>query len=119
MNAKEAYEYALNVLQAPFPEGEAAIATDAAYSYCYARYVLKAPFKLGEKVIAESSDDSYLYAKEVLNAPFPLGEKVIVKDLNSTNGTYINGERITELEVEEQITFRVGVTEIRIASEIQ
>jgi pSer/pThr/pTyr-binding forkhead associated (FHA) protein len=46
-------------------------------------------------------------------------EKVTVKDLNSTNGTYINGERITELEVEEQITFRVGVTEIRIASEIQ
>ena len=46
-------------------------------------------------------------------------DKVIVKDLNSTNGTYINGERITEIEVEEQITFRVGVTEIRIASEIQ
>jgi hypothetical protein len=48
-----------------------------------------------------------------------IDEKVIVKDLGSTNGTYINGERITELEVEEQITFRVGVTEIRIASEIQ
>ena len=48
-----------------------------------------------------------------------IDEKVTVKDLNSTNGTYINGERITELEVEEQITFRVGVTEIRIASEIQ
>jgi uncharacterized Fe-S cluster-containing radical SAM superfamily protein len=46
-------------------------------------------------------------------------DKVIVKDLNSTNGTYINGERITEIEVKEQITFRVGVTEIRIASEIQ
>ena len=46
-------------------------------------------------------------------------DKVIVKDLNSTNGTYINGERITEIEVAEQITFRVGVTEIRIASEIQ
>jgi pSer/pThr/pTyr-binding forkhead associated (FHA) protein len=46
-------------------------------------------------------------------------EKVTVKDLNSTNGTYINGERITELEVVDQITFRVGVTEIRIASEIQ
>ena len=46
-------------------------------------------------------------------------DKVIVKDLNSTNGTYLNGERITEIEVEEQITFRVGVTEIRIASEIQ
>ena len=46
-------------------------------------------------------------------------DKVIVKDLNSTNGTYINGERITEIEVEEQITFRVGVIEIRIASEIQ
>jgi pSer/pThr/pTyr-binding forkhead associated (FHA) protein len=48
-----------------------------------------------------------------------IDEKVIVKDLGSTNGTYINGERITEFEVEEQITFRVGVTEIRIASEIQ
>ena len=46
-------------------------------------------------------------------------EKVTVKDLNSTNGTYINGERITELEVVDQITFRVGVTEIKIASEIQ
>ncbi len=46
-------------------------------------------------------------------------EKVTVKDLNSTNGTYINGEKITELEIEDQITFRVGVTEIRIASEVQ
>jgi hypothetical protein len=48
-----------------------------------------------------------------------IDEKVTVKDLNSTNGTYINGEKITELEIEDQITFRVGVTEIRIASEIQ
>ena len=46
-------------------------------------------------------------------------EKVTVKDLNSTNGTYINGEKITELEIEDQITFRVGVTEIRIAGEVQ
>ena len=44
-------------------------------------------------------------------------EKVVVTDLNSTNGTYLGTERIMELVVEESITFRVGVTEIRIASE--
>ena len=48
-----------------------------------------------------------------------VAEKVTLKDLNSTNGTFINGQRITEFEVEDQISFRVGVTEIRIASEIR
>ena len=44
-------------------------------------------------------------------------EKVIVTDLNSTNGTFLGTERVQELVVEDTITFRVGVTEIKIVSE--
>jgi hypothetical protein len=46
-------------------------------------------------------------------------EKVIVTDLNSTNGTFLGTERVQELIVEDTITFRVGVTEIKIVSEIR
>jgi len=44
-------------------------------------------------------------------------EKVVVTDLNSTNGTFMGTERVQELIVEDTITFRVGVTEIKIVSE--
>ena len=44
-------------------------------------------------------------------------EKVIVTDLNSTNGTFMGTERVQEIIVEDTITFRVGVTEIKIVSE--
>jgi hypothetical protein len=44
-------------------------------------------------------------------------EKVIITDLNSTNGTFLGTERVQELIVEDTITFRVGVTEIKIVSE--
>ena len=41
----------------------------------------------------------------------------VVTDLNSTNGTFLGTERVQELIVEDTITFRVGVTEIKIVSE--
>lgn len=44
-------------------------------------------------------------------------EKVVVTDLNSTNGTFLGQDRVMEMIVEDTITFRVGVTEIRIVSE--
>ena len=44
-------------------------------------------------------------------------EKVVVTDLNSTNGTFLGSDRVMELVVEDTVTFRVGVTEIRIVSE--
>ena len=44
-------------------------------------------------------------------------EKVVVTDLNSTNGTFLGSDRVMEMVVEDTITFRVGVTEIRIVSE--
>jgi len=46
-------------------------------------------------------------------------EKLIVTDLGSTNGTFLGTERVQELIVEDTITFRVGVTEIKIVSEIR
>ena len=44
-------------------------------------------------------------------------EKVVITDLNSTNGTFLGNDRVMEMVVEDTITFRVGVTEIRIVSE--
>ena len=44
-------------------------------------------------------------------------EKVVVTDLNSTNGTFLGNDRVQEIIVEDTISFRVGVTEIKIVSE--
>lgn len=46
-------------------------------------------------------------------------ETVTVTDLNSTNGTFLGAEKVNEILVEDSITFRVGVTEIRIVSEFK
>lgn len=75
--AFEAYYYARDVLNAPFPEGESLIATDAEYSYKYAKDILKAPFLLGEAAIATDAKYSCHYSQDVLHAPFLLGEKII------------------------------------------
>jgi hypothetical protein len=44
-------------------------------------------------------------------------EKVVVTDLNSTYGTFLGSDRVQEIIVEDTISFRVGVTEIKIVSE--
>jgi hypothetical protein len=86
MTPREAFAYARDVLHAPFPEGEATIATSAFCSFYYARDVLKAPFPLGEAAIATSVECSFAYARDVLKAPFPLGETAI-----ATAGSYSYG----------------------------
>jgi len=70
------YVYAIYVLKAPFPLGEAAIATSSQYSFHYAKYI-KGRFILGEPAIAQSLIGSLNYAKDILKAPFPLGEKIM------------------------------------------
>jgi predicted component of type VI protein secretion system len=42
------------------------------------------------------------------------GSDVLVKDLNSTNGTYINGEKITESTLKPGQTLRLGQIELRL-----
>jgi pSer/pThr/pTyr-binding forkhead associated (FHA) protein len=42
------------------------------------------------------------------------GNDVVVKDLNSTNGTYINGEKITEKALKPGQILRLGSIELRL-----
>jgi len=42
---------------------------------------------------------------------------VIVKDLNSTNGTFINGEKITEAAIKPGQILRLGQVEIRLETD--
>jgi hypothetical protein len=98
--AEFSYHYALDVIKAPFPKGEHAIAQSPVFSYLYALRILKAPFPKGEHAIAQSSDHSCLYAMEVLHGPFPMGEPAIAtKTSNSVmyarfalNGPFPLGE---------------------------
>jgi pSer/pThr/pTyr-binding forkhead associated (FHA) protein len=45
------------------------------------------------------------------------GGEVIVKDLNSTNGTFINGEKITESAIKPGQILRLGQVEIRLETD--
>ncbi len=45
------------------------------------------------------------------------GAEVLVKDLGSTNGTYINGQRITESVLKPSQILRLGQVELRLESE--
>jgi pSer/pThr/pTyr-binding forkhead associated (FHA) protein len=42
------------------------------------------------------------------------GSDVVVRDLNSTNGTYINGEKISESVIKPGQTLRLGQIELRL-----
>ncbi|HEX5219313.1 MAG TPA: FHA domain-containing protein [Verrucomicrobiae bacterium] len=45
------------------------------------------------------------------------GNDVIIHDLNSTNGTFINGEKITESVLKPGQTLRLGQVELRLEAE--
>jgi pSer/pThr/pTyr-binding forkhead associated (FHA) protein len=42
------------------------------------------------------------------------GQEIVVKDLNSTNGSYINGEKITEAVLKPGQILRLGQVEMRL-----
>ncbi|MBX3743924.1 MAG: FHA domain-containing protein [Verrucomicrobiae bacterium] len=42
------------------------------------------------------------------------GNEVVIKDLNSTNGTFINGERIAEAALKPGQTLRLGQIELKL-----
>src|ERR1041384_6296002 len=44
------------------------------------------------------------------------GAEVVVRDLNSTNGTFINGEKVTEAVLKPGQVLRLGQIEIRLES---
>src|SRR2546425_12660262 len=45
------------------------------------------------------------------------GSDVVVRDLNSTNGTYINGEKVTESVIKPGQVLRLGQIEMRLEPE--
>jgi pSer/pThr/pTyr-binding forkhead associated (FHA) protein len=45
------------------------------------------------------------------------GSEVVVRDLNSTNGTYINGEKITERVIKPGQILRLGQVELRLETD--
>jgi pSer/pThr/pTyr-binding forkhead associated (FHA) protein len=45
------------------------------------------------------------------------GSEVLVRDLNSTNGTYINGEKITERVIKPGQILRLGQIELRLETD--
>src|SRR6266566_5529004 len=45
------------------------------------------------------------------------GSEVVVRDLNSTNGTFINGEKVTESVIKPGQVLRLGQIEMRLESE--
>ena len=45
------------------------------------------------------------------------GSDVVVKDLNSTNGTYINGEKVTETVLKPGQVLRLGQIEMRLETD--
>jgi pSer/pThr/pTyr-binding forkhead associated (FHA) protein len=47
------------------------------------------------------------------------GGEIVIRDLNSTNGTYINGEQITESVFKPGQTLKLGNVELRLEAEGQ
>jgi pSer/pThr/pTyr-binding forkhead associated (FHA) protein len=45
------------------------------------------------------------------------GNEVVVRDLNSTNGTYINGEKVTESVIKPGQILRLGQIEMRLETD--
>jgi len=45
------------------------------------------------------------------------GSEVLVRDLNSTNGTYINGEKVTERVIKPGQILRLGQVELRLETD--
>ncbi len=46
------------------------------------------------------------------------GSEVVVRDLNSTNGTYINGEKVTEKAIMPGQILRLGQIELRLETDV-
>ena len=72
-----AWEYATNVLNNRFPEGEHLIAQHPYWAYLYALYRIKGRFIAAEPVIAPSEHACY-YAIHVIRDRWPEAEPAIV-----------------------------------------
>jgi hypothetical protein len=80
MSAYYSYLYAKNVLEAPWPLGEARIATDCEISYSYAFTVIKGRWIPGEASILKDLPCTLRYVCNILMAPWPEAEVTLSKN---------------------------------------
>jgi hypothetical protein len=75
------FGYVVNIVKGKIKdEWEEIIVQDLYASFDYAFNILNAPFPKGEDIISKDAYFSYRYAKEILNSRFKKGEETIIKD---------------------------------------
>lgn len=100
--AQKAYQYAKNILNKRWKEGEGAISSNPYYAYQYAKYVIKGRWPEAEESILQNPNSAYLYAKYILRKRWPEAEEK-VKWTSSLNDfyhycKYVRKERWIEVE---------------------
>src|SRR5947209_3662590 len=74
--------------------------------------------KVEKTTIGRVEDNAFQIAEQSVSSHhceiLHKGTDVIVKDLNSTNGTYINGEKISEKPLKPGQILRLGTIEVRL-----
>lgn len=112
--AQKAYQYAKNILNKRWKEGEGAISSHSYYAYQYAKYVIKDRWPEAEDSILEHPNSAYLYAKYILRRRWPEAEER-VKWLDSLNDfylycKYVRKERWVEIEkkINKQLSKKVN-----------
>jgi pSer/pThr/pTyr-binding forkhead associated (FHA) protein len=74
--------------------------------------------KVEKTTIGRLEDNSFQIAEQSVSSHhceiLLKGNDVLVKDLNSTNGTYINGEKISEKPLKPGQILRLGTIEVRL-----
>jgi pSer/pThr/pTyr-binding forkhead associated (FHA) protein len=77
--------------------------------------------KVDKTTIGRLEDNTFQIAEQSVSSHhcevLLKGADVLVKDLNSTNGTYINGEKITEKILKPGQILRLGQIEVRLEGE--
>ena len=73
-DTKGAYNYAKDVIQGRWPEGEKLLASDPVWAFYYANDVIKGRWPEAEKVIASDPNWVYEYARDVIKGRWPEAE---------------------------------------------
>jgi pSer/pThr/pTyr-binding forkhead associated (FHA) protein len=78
--------------------------------------------KLDKTTIGRLEDNTFQIAEPSVSSHhcevLLQGKDVLVRDLNSTNGTYINGEKVTEKVLKPGQILRLGQIELRLDTDV-
>ena len=79
--------------------------------------------KVDKTTIGRLEDNTFQIAEQSVSSHhcevLLKGNDVVIRDLNSTNGTYINGEKITEKVLKPGQILRLGQVEVRLETDGQ